>query len=64
MVRPYARENKEEEAAQWGLTGRKLSTVDGSTSTLGLVQSAFETMHQSWESSLYPGNSLLHRALL
>ena len=52
MVRPYARENKE--AAQWGLTGENYPRVDGSTSTLGLVQSAFETMHQSWESSLYP----------
>ena len=52
MVRPYARENKE--AAQWGLTGENYPRVDGSTSTLGLVQSAFETMHQSWESSLHP----------
>lgn len=51
-VKPYARGS--EEAAQWGLTGENYPRVDGSTSTLQLVQSAYETMHQSWEGSLYP----------
>lgn len=52
VVQPFARASGEAEA--WGLTTENYPRVDGSTSTLKLVQDAFWQMHESWNEIAWP----------
>lgn len=55
VMAPFSRAS--ETAGNWGLTAENYPRVDGSTSTLQLVQDAFWRMHTCWNEAAYPAEA-------